>query len=307
MTAKSTADPRSTRLLLSPRALLVCSLAALLAAPVDAQEPDIELSPGEELYEIRLIDGSVLIGRVLSVSGDRIVVTTAGGARVELVRSQIREARTAEGRVVRGEFWQEDPNLSRLFFTSTGRALEAGRTYLGTYLIVLPFVAVGATDWLTLGVGAPVLFGEFEPFYLAPKVQIVDTDRVALAAGALHFLFRNDGSDVDEDVGILYGVGTFGDDDRALTLGVGFGYAGSDFSSQPVGMIGGEVRASRRIKWLTENYFLPGETGAAFSGGVRLLGERFSADVGIAAVAEEGDVWCCLPLLGVAYAFGGRR
>jgi hypothetical protein len=44
-------------------------------------------------------------------------------------------------------------------------------------------------------------------------------------------------------------------------------------------MIGGERRASRRIKWITENYIWNG--GGFVSGGVRFLGESLSADLGL--------------------------
>ena len=234
-----------------------------------------------------------------------VVLTTLGGARVEISRSQIADVRATAGQVVDGEFWREDPNVSRLFFTATGRALDQGDAYIGTYLIVLPFVAVGVTDRLTIGGGAPVLVGVHQPFYLAPKFQIIRRERVAFSVGTLHFVLSDDFD--DDDVGIAYGVGTFGSRDNAVTIGLGFGYAGGDFDSQPVAMIGAERRMSRRAKVITENYFLPGETGLVLSVGIRFIGERLSADVGIAGAAGDGEVGCCVPLINVSYAFGGGR
>jgi hypothetical protein len=284
-------------------ALLAAGLVAIaaLARPGVAQEDVEALVPGETLYEIRLTDGSVIFARVTAVEGETIVMITLGGARVTVERSQIREARPADGRVVEGEFWREDPNSSRLFFTATGRTLRQGEAYIGTYLIVLPFVAVGVTDRFTLAAGAPVLLGEFEPFYIAPKVRLIRTAKAEIAVGTLVFFID------DDNVGIAYGVGTFGTPDNALTVGLGFGFSGDDFSSQPVAMIGGEARTSRRIKLVTENYFLPGETGLVFSGGLRFLGERFSADVGLAGYAGDGDSECCLPIVNFSYAFGRAR
>ena len=69
-------------------------------------------------------------------------------------------------------------------------------------------------------------------------------------------------------------------------------------------MFGEETRVGRRTKLLTENYFLPGETGLVFSGGFRCLGERFSADVGVMGAAGDGELGCCLPLVNVSYAVG---
>ena len=282
-------------------ALVVVGAFTLVVPPVSvaAQDEAAALTPGEALLEIQLVDGSVLFARVAEAEGETIVLVTLGGARIEVERSQIRGVRSAEGRVVDGEFWRKDPNLSRLFFTATGRTLDKGEAYLGTYLIVLPFFAVGVTDRFTIAAGAPLTLGEVEPFYLAPKLQVFRASKAEISVGTLVFFAD------DDQVGIVYGVGTFGTDDRAITAGVGFGFAGDEFSSEPVAMIGGETRVSRRIKLITENYFLPGETGVLFSGGIRILGQRFSTDLALGGFLGEDEGFCCFPLINFSYAFGG--
>lgn len=282
--------------------LLLASLAGA-AAPGSSGAQEIQEipEPGEALYEVSLTDGSTLYARITSVEGDRVVLTTVGGTRVEVTRAQIREIRPADGSVVQGEFWVADPNVSRLFFTSTGRSLAAGQGYVGTYLIVLPFVAVGVTDRFTLAAGAPVLTGEFEPFYLGPKIQLVRTRSAAFSVGTLVFFFN------DENVGLAYGVGTFGSPDHALTAGLGWGYSGTDFASEPVAMVGGETRVSRRVKLITENYILPEAVGVVFSGGLRFIGTRFATDVAVAGIATGDEAGCCVPLVNFSYTFGRRR
>jgi hypothetical protein len=258
-------------------------------------------APGDALYEVSLVDGSTLFARITAVDGDRIVLTTVGGTRVEVTRGQIREIQPADGSVVQGEFWVADPNVSRLFFTSTGRSLRQGEGYVGTYLIVLPFVAVGVTDRFTLAAGAPVLTGELEPFYLAPKLQLVRASSAAVSVGTLVFFFN------DENVGIAYGVGTFGNRDRAFTAGLGWGYSGTDFTREPLALLGGETRVSRRVKLITENYVLPEAVGVIFSGGLRFIGTRFATDVAVAGIATGDDAGCCVPLVNFSYTFGRRR
>lgn len=275
-------------------------------APLAAQEVQEIPAPGEALYHFVMVDGVEVVARVAEVDGSTVILITPAGIRMEVEAYQIREIHLAEGRVVDGQYWREDPNLTRLFFTATGRALDAGEAYAGTYFIVLPFVAVGVTDRFTLAAGAPVLFGEFEPFYIAPKFQVIRVPGLDASLGTLVFFFD------DENVGIAYGVATFGDSDgdRALTLGLGFGFSGADFSNQPVAMIGGETRISRRIKLLTENYFLPGDTGFLYSAGLRFIGDRFSTDVGLAGVAggfDDGGGACCVPIVNFSYAFGRGR
>jgi hypothetical protein len=280
------------------------------ARPVSGQDPAptgptvVVPAPSELLLRVELIDGSVLVGRIRDVDPAGITLETTGGARITLERAQLRSITEARGTERDGEYWPEDPNGTRLFFTSTGRSLSKGEGYVGTYFIALPFVAFGLTDRITVAAGAPILFGALEPVYVAPKVQLLRQDRVEVSLGTIAVLVDGDA------IGIAYGVSTFGSRDSALTLGVGFGFAGDDFSSEPVGMLGGELRLSGRVKLITENYVLPESVGVLYSAGLRLIGGSLSTDLGIGGLAtsvddDGGD--CCLPIINFSYAFGRGR
>ena len=279
---------------------LVLAAAVFLPAVIQGQVPPDIPPPSDTLYEVSLADGSVIIARIAELDEERVVLTTPGGGRVEIDRDQIRGVRPVRGRLVEGELWHEDPSTTRLLFTATGRSLGKGEAYVGTYVIALPFAAVGITDRVSIAAGAPVLFGELEPFYVAPRVQIVRTPRAQAALGTLVFFFD------DDMVGIAYGVGTFGDTDKALSAGLGFFYSGDDVAEEPAFMLGGETRVSRRIKLMTENYLLPDAVGLVLSGGIRVIGERFATEIGVISVVAEDDSFCCLPLLNFSYAFGRK-
>ncbi|MCY4648536.1 MAG: hypothetical protein OXE73_16840 [Gammaproteobacteria bacterium] len=279
-------------------ASLIVVTTALPAAARAQTPPDIP-APSDALYEVRLGDGSVIYARVVEFDEARVVFETVGGARLDVERTGIEGIRPARGQVVDGEFRTEDPGATRLFFTSTGRSLERGESYVGTYVVVLPFAAVGVTDRFTIVGGAPVLFGELEPFYLGPKVQILRHLEVQASIGTLAFFFD------DEVVGVAYGVATFGDTDDALSAGIGYFYSGDEVLNEPAFMVGGETRVSRRIKLLTENYILPDAVGVVLSGGVRIIGDRFNTEVGaMGAIADGGDGGCCVPLINFSYSFG---
>lgn len=156
---------------------LALAAALFLPAVIQGQAPPDIPPPSDTLYEVSLADGSVIIARIAEVDEERVVLTTPGGGRVEIGRDQIRGIRPVRGRVVEGELWHEDPSTTRLLFTATGRSLGKGEAYVGTYVIALPFAAVGITDRVSIAAGAPVLFGELEPFYVGPRVQIVRTPR----------------------------------------------------------------------------------------------------------------------------------
>ena len=285
------------RMLLLFASLIVVTTA--LPAAARAQTPPDIPAPSDALYEVRLGDGSVIYARVVEFDEARVVFETVGGARLDVERTGIEGIRPARGQVVDGEFRTEDPGATRLFFTSTGRSLERGESYVGTYVVVLPFAAVGVTDRFTIVGGAPVLFGELEPFYLGPKVQILRHPEVQASIGTLAFFFD------DEVVGVAYGVATFGDTDDALSAGIGYFYSGDEVLNEPAFMVGGETRVSRRIKLLTENYILPDAVGVVLSGGVRIIGDRFNTEVGaMGAIADGGDGGCCVPLINFSYSFG---
>jgi hypothetical protein len=309
-------------------ALLVFSVVAAAAAapPVAAQDPGT-LVASDTLQEIRLHDGSTLFGRIVAVDADRVTIETTGGVRLDVQRAQIRSVQVVRGQIRHGEVWPEDPNSTRLFFGPTGRMLRTGEGYAGVFELFFPFVSFGITDFITIAGGTPVIPEAIgQVFYLAPKVGARLAPRVHVAAGVLALF--NLGDWAPASVGILYGTGTFGSADNAVTLGAGWPFVGGDLERRPVFMLGGEARAQRRVKLITENYlvtyrdevyypdepFFPGSvprsrtrTAALLSGGIRIFGDRLSADAGLGVFAAEGEVTCCLPLVNFVYNFGGAR
>jgi hypothetical protein len=284
--------------------------AAFFAAPaVDAQEPPPAVVAGDSLYEIRLTDGSSLIGRVVADDGEELVVETAAGARITLRRAQIRSMRLVRGRMVDGEMWLEDPHATRLFFGPTARAVPQGEGYFGVYELFFPFVTYGVTDRLTISGGTPVVPGAIgEAFYVSPKLEVMRTPMASAAVGVLAFFATRE---LDGTVGLLYAVGTFGEPDRALTVGATVPFIATrgttEIGREPALMLGGEARMTRRTKFISENYFAPSAGYGLVSGGVRFFGERLSADFGLGAAIGDGAFECCLPLVNFVYSFGGSR
>jgi hypothetical protein len=300
----------------SARRVWLCLLGACaLAAPAAGQVPDSAqlASDQETVYEVRLEDGSVLYGRIVAVAGTSVTMVTSGGVRIELQRAQIRAASPMRGTVrADGEIWPEDPNRTRLFFGPTGRALRAGEGYIGAFELFLPFVAVGLTDFLTIAGGTPIIPEAIgQVVYLAPRIQIVDTDRVQLSTGALAFFDLGDDADPGT-LGILFGAGTFGSNDHALTAGAGWGFAGDEVSNRPAILFGGETRISRRVKLITENYYVSwddddGDSITLFGAGIRIFGERMTGDLGLGFGGGAADFACCIPLVNFVYNFGSGR
>ncbi|MGH9312789.1 MAG: hypothetical protein ACRD09_06495 [Vicinamibacterales bacterium] len=277
---------------------------ALLIAWVVVLAASGSLEAGQEqpgTQQVRLRDGSVLFGTVEVSGDDHIVFRTIGGAEVRIARDSIVSIAPATGDVVAGEFRPADPNATRLLFAPTGRALKRGDGYFGVYEFVMPFVQVGLTDRISIGGGTPLLFGLDEserPFWVTPKVQIVNGRRVQAAAGVMHIVAPEVGS-----LGIAYGVVTTGRPDASLTVGVGAGYRRNegDNGATTIFMIGGERGLRSGIKFVTENYIWTGGDGI-LSGGIRFFGDRLSADVALFAPIGIDDL-IVLPVVNVVWTF----
>ena len=266
--------------------LLIASVVvALSGAPQVARvpassTPAIDVAAPGVTQQLELNDGTLAIGRVESVQDGRITFRTSAGVVMDVEIALVRAVHPIAGTMVNGEFWPADANPTRLFFAPTGRSLKKGEAYFGVYEIVLPFVHYGVTDRLSIGGGTPLFFGvgSGQPFWFTPKFKVASGKSADLSVGVLHFVNMGDAS-----AGIAYAVATQGTTDAAFTVGGGYAYASEDQrrAGAPVVMVGAEKRISRRLKFVTENYWFSG-VGLA-SGGVRFMGDRLSADLGLVA------------------------
>jgi hypothetical protein len=286
---------------------LVCALAlagsAGLAAGAEGAPqpavPQIVVTPTGVTDELVLRDGTRAYGQVERVDGPMVTFKTTAGAAIQVAAAEIVSIGPVTGRIVAGEFRRADPNPTRLFFGPTARSLKQGEGYAGVYEILLPFVQIGITDRVSVGAGTPLIFGDgsAHPFWITPKVQVFESASTQASVGVMHFLNVGDGT-----LGIAYVVGTRGSADSAITGGIGYAYDRSydTTNGAAVVMIGGEHRVRRGMKVMTENYVFNG--GTILTGGVRWLGEHFSADLAL-VVPTDGSFAVAFPLVNVVYSF----
>jgi len=122
-------------------------------------------------------------------------------------------------------------------------------------------------------------------YYLTPKVGVSLSEKFHVAAGVL-FAGTQGGTG-----GVYYGVGTYGDGNASVTLGGGYGFAGGKIERKPVGMFGGEVRLTRRIGIVTENYLLPvSNNNFLYSFGLRFMGEKITTDLALVNVSGSNII-----------------
>jgi hypothetical protein len=97
----------------------------------------------------------------------------------------------------------------------------------------------------------------------------------------------------------------------SLTVGLAGGRElDSSDRTEPILILGGQVRLGRSVALVTENWlFLDGAplSPQLYGVAVRLFGERVSADLGVVLVAEELDNGIPIPWISFTYHFGPSR
>jgi hypothetical protein len=218
----------------------------------------------------------------------------------------VRSLERLSGRVVEGRYRRVDPNRTRLLFAPTARPVGHGRGYFADYWLFFPFVAVGVGESVTLAGGISLIPGTDQLIYAAPKVTLLNREDVSAGVGIL----AGTSTGSSDYGGLLYGIGTFGRSERAVSLGVGFAFGNGEMEERPVIMLGGELQVSGSVKLLTENYLVVGvKDGLLTSAGVRFFGDRLAADLGLMtlpALLDEMEGFPFIPIVGFAYNFGPR-
>lgn len=288
----------------------VSTLAAQAVTPRDSARAEagrelLRRADSTALFEVRLADGSTFIGRVASIQGSTATLIGATGT-LTIDLAHVRQVTPIRAEDLRdGEYWFPNPNTTRLLFAPTGKMLKRGQGYFSDYMVFFPGFAVGLSDRVSIGGGMSLFPGvglDEQLFFFTPKVGVYSARGVDLALGALWVAIPGDEIG-GEHVGIAYGVGTFGGERGAVTIGAGLGYADGDFARDPAIVVGGDRRISRRVGLVTENYFFPGVMdGALVSGGLRFFGERMALDFGLVAPVGEKESYP-IPFVGFVVNF----
>lgn len=292
---------RSSSLLLAIGLLLLGALWS--AGPEALHAQDQELA----LYRVETTDGNVFIGTLVSEDDREIVLDTERLGTVTIARADIERMTAIDpDRLRDGTYWFENPQPTRYFFAPNAIGLPRGGGYYQNTWIFLNNVNVGVTRNFSMGAGTVPIFllgASVVPFWLLPKVSIsVPNEKMHLAVGAAvgGVLGEESGG-----AGIIYGVSTFGTRDSNVSLGLGYGYAGSEWSTTPAVSLSGMTRVGRTLYLITENYLFPGSEGVGIiSGGIRWAPERFAVDFGLVRPLDVGGGFIGLPWLGVTIPFG---
>jgi len=263
-------------------------------APAPAPAPaDPVASPSSgpyllgRVYRIETMQGTTFTGTLVSMSLTALEFDAKELGNIKLDRSQIRLAEL-QGAVRPGARSDryDIGNGNRLFFAPTGRGLRRGEGTLQDVDVYLIGVNYGITDNLSVGgyMSAFPGLGLDEQFLVfTPKLSFPVSDNVHFGAGVLYVrvpTFDSRGSGIGAGIG--YGALTYGSADNNVTVGVGYGFVSGDVGSTPIVQVGGQVRVSRRVSLISENYIIAdAQAGMGGLYGMKLNWRRTS--LGLAA------------------------
>lgn len=262
------------------------------------------------IFLIKVVDGNEFIGQIIDEDDERLILLTEKFGEITIKKIDIqRRTLLSKKQVVDGELWMENPQATRYFFAPNGYGIQPGESYYQNVWIFFNQFTFGVSENFSISAGLVPLFlfaGAPTPIWINPKVSIpVVRDKYNIGAGALLGTVVGGGG----AFGVLYGVNTFGNKDKNITLGLGWGFSDGQIASSPTITLSGMVRTGPKGYFLTENYII--STGFDTFGLISLGGRRLINTVGldyglILPISTIGDGFFAVPWLGLTIPLGKK-
>ncbi|QLH53120.1 MAG: hypothetical protein CH6_0777 [Candidatus Kapaibacterium sp.] len=273
------------------------------------QIPELDSSLAQfsnQYFLFTLTDDTEIIAKIDSVVKGTYYVKTQIGLPITLSKDMIKDIKRLRGEFVEGKYIRFDPNRTRLFFAPTAKPLEGGEGYFSVCQIFFPMLTIGITNFIAISGGVSLFPGaQKQIFYGNLKIVPLKLNEFSFAVGGLVTSIPDEFSG-----GIIYGCGTWGTDNNSLTIGLGLPHEEWKTFKNPIILLGGDVRLSNSVKFITENWiFTEGEVEILFSFGLRFFGDYLAADFGFFStktLLEEPSGLPVWPWIGFAYNFGGK-
>jgi hypothetical protein len=256
---------------------------------------------------IILADETEIVGKIIAKDSVNTTIKSLSGVVSVIPNKEIIEIKkVVSGNIVGNQLFPPDPADNRLMALPTGRPLKSGEVQFNAVELIFPHLLFGVSDFLSLGIGGlPFIGGGVGTliYYLTSKITPINFKNAAVSVGGALV-----GSTATKEfVGVMYGVGTFGNSLNSVTAGTFFAFAKDEVFNRPAFLIGGSTRISKATTLITENVFIFGndtEHHLIFpSIGIRFSGEKLAADFGTYAIIEENHFFYPIPWIGLSYKF----
>lgn len=261
------------------------------------------------LFSVETIDGNQFMGEIIEEDALSIRLKTQKLGEISIARNDIKTLQKVEFQQVKdGKYWFPNPQSTRYFWSPNGYGLKKGEGYYQNIWVLWNQFSYGLSDNFSIGGGLipTFLFGGPTPVFATAKFSIpIVKNKFNVAGGAIAGFVVGES---DIGLGILYGLGTYGSPDANVTIGMGYGYAGGDWSQSPMINFNGMFRISSRGYIITENYVISGagETVVLISIGGRSILKNVALDYGLIIPFTGYGVEFAFPWLGFTVPFGKK-
>lgn len=232
-------------------------------------------------YLIKLIDNSEFVGKFIERTPEYFVFKTTALPRLQVPFDRVVSIKELTAANMKGNvYWAPNPRPTNYFFWPSAINLKKGEGYFQNNMLFLNSVHYGITDNISIGGGLEflTLFAGSPLLFFTPKITFPVGKNFHAGGGLLLLTVPDEGSG-----GFVYGSATAGTIEHNVSGSLGFAFAGDEFATTPLINISGMTRVSRKLMLMSENWIIPisDETVTAFSFGVRFLGDKIAADVGL--------------------------
>lgn len=267
--------------------VIIFTFVLINSIAVYPQNKEIPLEE-QKYFSLGMYDGNNTKGMLKSADVDSYFITSEPLGDITLAQSQVQSAQSMV-EISKGKAWFPNPHETRYLFMPSAFTLKKGEAYYQNTYLFINSVNYGVTDRFTIGGGLNIL-GLFPTilsgqYILMPKYAAPFSENLHIGGGALLGLateprFPSEGIDAYFG-GLLYTMGTLGNKENNLTLGIGYGFAEGEISQSPVFNFSGMTRISKKISLVTENWWISGgENTLVVSYALRIFGEKMSVNLG---------------------------
>jgi len=248
---------------------------------------------------VTMKNGEEYKGQIITRDDETIVLQTVNG-ELKLNASNVKSIVDDTND---GKFLFSNPNYMRYFIGHSGIPLEKGEGYYQNVMVVLNSAHYGITKNISIG-GGIEFFSTIagKPiWFLMPKVGFNVSKNFHIAGGGLIAGFAGEGV-----ASYLYGVSTFGNKEKNLSVGLGYGLFDGEFSRFPAVTLSGTYRLTNGLALVTENYIFPNGIGDPFYFGIhglRILSRKNAFDIGAVVVPQITDFIKAIPYISYVRVF----
>lgn len=275
------------------------TLLLFLSATNFFAQTEITSQKQEKTVVIEMKSGDEYEGIITDENDENIVLKTVNG-EINLIAKQVEKIKEP---TKRRKNTLPNHHSTRYFFSPSAIPLKKKKGYYRNSMLTLNGVNYGVTNNISIGAGfefISAIIGE-PMWYITPKVGFKVSKNVHIGGGVTLAGIVNN----TKIATIGYAVGTYGNSESNISLGIGYGFSSNILSDYPSIMIGGTRRINKSLAFLSENYFFPSTDLTDYVGiqGIRIISNNSAFDIGGMTVLRIAGIIPALPCAGYTRKF----